>query len=83
VIPKSVKDDIEAEEILEEGAPIHHTIVEKAKELGVDVIVVATHGRTGLARVLLGSVAEHVIRHVPCPVFVVRNPKERFLYEWE
>jgi len=83
VIPQSVKENLDVEEIVEEGYPVHHTIVEKAKELGVDVIVIATHGRTGLAHVLVGSVAEHVIRYAPCPVLVVRNPKDRFLYEWE
>ena len=40
-----------------------------------DLIVMATHGRTGLDRVLLGSVADRVIRTAPCPVFVVREAK--------
>jgi nucleotide-binding universal stress UspA family protein len=43
-----------------------------AEELGVDVIVVGSHGRTGLSRFFLGSTSEHVIRHAPCPVLVVR-----------
>jgi nucleotide-binding universal stress UspA family protein len=72
VIPAESKATIDVEEILAEGTPVHHTIVEKAKELGDDVIVIATHGRTGLAHVFLGSVAEHVIRHATCPVLVVR-----------
>lgn len=38
-----------------------------------DLIVMSTHGRTGLSRLLMGSVAEQVIRHAPCPVFVVRG----------
>lgn len=38
----------------------------------VDLVVVGTHGRTGLARVLIGSVAEYIVRHAPCPVLVVR-----------
>ena len=74
VIPSEIKKQIEVEEILEEKRPVHHSIVEKAKELGDDVIVIGTHGRTGLAHVLLGSIAEHVIRHASCPVLVVRNP---------
>ncbi len=44
-----------------------------AAEQGVDVIVVGSHGRTGLGRLLLGSVSEHVVRHAPCPVLVVRS----------
>ena len=45
-----------------------------AERLGVDAIVVGSHGRTGLARIFLGSVSEHVVRHAPCPVLVVRDP---------
>ena len=41
-----------------------------------DLIIMGSHGRTGLAHVLLGSVAERVIRHASCPVLVVRKPKE-------
>jgi nucleotide-binding universal stress UspA family protein len=82
VIPKAVKDRIPTEFILEIGHP-SYLIVEKAKELGVDVVVIATHGRTGLSHVLLGSVAEKVIRHAPCPVFVIRNPKDKYVYGWE
>jgi nucleotide-binding universal stress UspA family protein len=47
-------------------------IVRVAAEVDADVIVLATHGRTGLKRLLLGSVAEKVVRHAGCPVFVVR-----------
>ena len=43
-----------------------------ARDLGVDVIVVGSHGKGFLSRVLLGSVSEHVTRHAPCPVLVVR-----------
>jgi len=51
------------------------SIVQIASDLGVDLLVVGTAGRTGLARVALGSVAEQVVRHAGCPVLVVR-PKE-------
>ena len=44
-----------------------------ARDLGVDVIVVGSHGKGFLSRVLLGSVSEHVARHAPCPVLVVRS----------
>lgn len=44
-----------------------------AKE-GIDLIVLSTHGRTGLAHLLIGSVAEKVVRHAPCPVLTVRAP---------
>jgi nucleotide-binding universal stress UspA family protein len=47
-------------------------INELAKEKHVDIIVMGTHGRTGLKRLLLGSIAEDVLRHAECPVFLVK-----------
>lgn len=49
-------------------------IVRTAREWAADVIVIGSHGRHGLERVLLGSVAEAVMRHAPCSVLVVRAP---------
>lgn len=57
-----------------EVGDVASTVCRVAEELGVDVIVVGSHGRTGIARVFLGSVSEHVVRHAPCPVLVVRTP---------
>jgi nucleotide-binding universal stress UspA family protein len=50
-----------------------HEITEQAREESADLIVVATHGRGALAHLLLGSTAERVVRHAPCPVLVVRE----------
>lgn len=50
-----------------------HEIADAARTRKVDLIVLATHGRTGLSRALLGSTAECVVRHAPCPVLVVRE----------
>jgi nucleotide-binding universal stress UspA family protein len=50
-------------------------IVAAARELGVDVIVMGTHGRTGLSHALMGSVAERVVRLAPCPVLTLRAPE--------
>jgi len=52
-------------------------IVRMVEELGIDLIVMATHGRTGLPHILLGSVAEKVLRHAPCPVLTVRQHKRK------
>ena len=49
-------------------------ILETAKTQQVDLIVMGTFGRTGLQHLLLGSVAEKVVRLAPCPVLVVRQP---------
>ena len=57
--------------IVREGAPARE-IVRCAAEEGIDLIVMGTHGRTGLARATLGSVAENVLRSADCPVMVVR-----------
>lgn len=54
-------------------------IVRYAREKDIDLIVIATHGRTGLAHVLLGSVAERVVRKAPCPVLTVRHPEHEFV----
>ncbi len=51
-------------------------ILETAKARRTDLIVMGTHGRTGLSRVFLGSVAEHVVRHADCPVLTLRAPAE-------
>ncbi len=48
-------------------------IVAAAADLSADLVVVGTHGRSGLKHLLLGSVAEHVVRHCPCPVLTVRK----------
>jgi nucleotide-binding universal stress UspA family protein len=49
-------------------------IVHTARAAKVDVIVMSTHGRSGFTRLLMGSVAESVMRHAPCPVLTVRGP---------
>lgn len=51
-------------------------IVEKAAKEGVDMIVMSTHGRTGLSHMLIGSVTEQIVRRADCPVFSVRPQKE-------
>jgi len=51
----------------------HEEIVAAAKKLEVDLIIISTHGYTGLKHALLGSTAELVVRHAPCPVLVVRE----------
>lgn len=58
------------------GVPFHE-ILEYARGQDIDLIVMATHGRTGLAHALLGSVTEKIVRTAPCPVFTVRHPAMR------
>lgn len=64
---------VEIREKVELGAP-DKNIIEQAKKEGADLIVMSTHGRTGLSHVLVGSVTEKVIRGAPCPVLSI-HPK--------
>ena len=59
------------------GLPSHE-IVEAAKEMDVDLIVIATHGYTGWKHFCIGSTAERVVRAAPCPVLVVREKEHEF-----
>lgn len=52
-------------------------VIQRAKMEGSDLIVIATHGRSGLAHIILGSVTEKVVRSAPCPVLTVRPPLEK------
>ncbi len=62
--------------MVREGIP-YHMIIQTAKAEKSDLIIIATHGRTGLAHIFMGSTTEKVIRRAPCPVLVVRlRPRE-------
>jgi nucleotide-binding universal stress UspA family protein len=64
-------DDPQPAERVDTG-DVRDRIVTLAEDGGFDLIVMGTHGRTGIKHVLLGSVAEKVVRHAPCPVLAVR-----------
>lgn len=66
---------VQGEMIVMHGVPFHE-IVETAGSHHVDLIVMGTHGRTGFMHLLLGSVAENVVRLAPCPVLVARQPQD-------
>lgn len=54
---------------------VWNEICQYATRASIDLIVIATHGQTGLKHVLLGSVSERVVQHAPCSVLVVKNPE--------
>ena len=62
-----------------EGTPFYE-IIQFARETNIDLIIMGTHGHTGLAHVLLGSVTEKVVRKAPCPVLTVRDPEHEFVH---
>ena len=66
---------LDVEEVIAHGDAAAE-IVRVAKEREVDLIVLSSHGRTGLGRILFGSTAEAVVRHASCPVLVVKPPPE-------
>lgn len=59
--------------VVETPLAVHEAICQEAGELDVDLIVMASHGHSGIVRLLLGSVAEHVLRSADRPVLIVRN----------
>ena len=71
VLTPSAQAELRAEFLVSEGSPAAE-IVRCALEREVDLIVMGTHGRSGVSHALLGSVAERVVRTAPCPVLVVR-----------
>jgi len=67
------KHGVDIEGVLRSGNPFAE-IVHFASRENIDLIVMATHGRTGLEHMLMGSVTEKVIRKAPCPVLTIRRP---------
>ena len=66
---------LDIEEVIVHGEAASE-IVRVANERAVDLIVISSHGRTGLGRILFGSTAEAVVRHAVCPVLVVKPPPD-------
>ena len=68
---KAAKQDVSCETIMHVSGQPHEFIVKEAKERNIDLIVMGTHGRTGLKKLIMGSVAQKVIGYAPCSVLVV------------
>jgi universal stress protein A len=73
---QELADRVTARCLVLRGQPVHE-IVRAARDEKADLILLSTHGHTGLKHVLLGSVAENVVRYAPCPVLVVREPSSQ------
>lgn len=74
MIKERVKGRVACRKIVLTGTAFKE-IVDTVKELGVNLIVMATHGRTGLSYVFMGSVAEKVVRKATCPVLTIKHPE--------
>jgi len=68
-----LEPEIQSPEIVTAGYHVADTIAELARDWKADLLVVGTHGRRGVSRLLIGSVAERVVRLAPCPLLLVRG----------
>lgn len=75
-IPEDMKYDV----IIKTGKPFVE-INETAGEIDADIIIIATHGHTGVEQLLFGSTAEKVVRKAPCPVLTLRDPIKGFKFK--
>lgn len=80
-LANTAREEIGYEHIMVEATVGHPptSIVDYVEAKEVDLVVISTHGRTGLDRMLMGSVAEHVLRHSPSPVFVAKPDRKSLL----
>jgi nucleotide-binding universal stress UspA family protein len=77
---EQIPSGVAVKTIIKTGKPFLE-IIETASELDVDLIIIATHGRTGVEHILFGSTAEKVVRKAPCPVLTLREPIKGFNFK--
>jgi nucleotide-binding universal stress UspA family protein len=79
IVREDDRRELHATPVLLTGANPGAEIAAYAKQSGADVIVMGTHGRSRIASLVIGSVAEKVVRLAPCPVLTVRHPQHEFV----
>lgn len=79
IISVEDREQLRAETVVRASKAPAAAIVDFARDTNVDLIVMGTHGRGGMAHLLMGSVAERVVRTAPCPVLTVRHPEHEFV----
>ena len=77
-IPESIKVSI----LIKTGKPFLE-IIDTAADENIDLIIIATHGHSGVEHILFGSTAEKVVRKAPCPVLTLREPIKGFMFKEE
>ncbi len=82
LINKEIPSDIKVKSIIKTGKPFVE-IVETASEEDIDLIIISSHGHSGVEKILFGSTAEKVVRKAPCPVLTLRTPLKGFNYNDE
>jgi nucleotide-binding universal stress UspA family protein len=78
-LASEIGHDLEVESFIKTGKPFFE-INDAAKEKDIDLIIIATHGHTGVEHLLFGSTAEKVVRKAPCPVLTLREPIKGFQF---
>jgi len=79
---EEIPSDIVSKIIVKTGKPFIE-IIETAEEEDIDLIIISTHGHTGVEHILFGSTAEKVVRKAPCPVLSLREPLKGFKFKGE
>jgi nucleotide-binding universal stress UspA family protein len=80
LMQEKIAGKVEAEKIIRTGRPFLE-IIDVASETDADLIIIATHGLTGVEHLLFGSTAEKVVRKAPCPVLTLREPIKGFRFK--
>jgi nucleotide-binding universal stress UspA family protein len=78
LISKEIAGKVDSRKIVRTGKPFYE-INQYASEENISLIIIATHGHTGMEHILFGSTAEKVVRKAPCPVLVVRYGEHEFV----
>ena len=78
LLPEAEAAHVDVTRLVDLGLP-YQKILQTAAAEQVDLIIMATHGRTGLGHLVMGSVAEHVVRMAPCPVLTTRPPSDHLV----
>lgn len=81
-VPGGAYESLNIKRGVERGAP-YRGVINYAKSHEIDLIVISTHGRTGLMHLLMGSVAENIVREAPCPVLTIRPKKHQVAEQTE
>jgi nucleotide-binding universal stress UspA family protein len=80
LIQEDIGNDVPVEPVIRMGRPFME-INRAAEEYDIDLIIIATHGHTGVQHLLFGSTAEKVVRKAPCPVLSLREPVKGFRFD--
>ena len=80
MLPDAERTAVHAMLVIRAGDPVRQ-VTAYAAEINADLVVLGTHGRGPVAHMLMGSVAERVVRTAPCPVLTVRHPQHEFVTE--